>query len=184
MTCIAAVIGSDGVYMGGDSAGVTESFSLSVRRDAKVFHSGPYLLGFTSSFRMGQILQYIVKLPDPPKEPAALFGFMVKDFGAAIREAFKGHGFASKYNEQEYGGTFLVGIGRRLFEIGGDYQVAENVAPFAAVGCGEHLALGALTATEGMRLTPRERVLGALKASERWSAGVRGPFRVLRTRKP
>ena len=39
-------------------------------------------------------------------------------------------------------------------------------------------ALGALFATQGQD-DPRERVLTALRAAERFNAGVRGPFHVL-----
>ncbi|GAA4716378.1 hypothetical protein [Phytohabitans rumicis] len=45
-----------------------------------------------------------------------------------------------------------------------------------AVGCGSDLALGALFATARTRMSPHRRVMVALQAAERFSAGVRGPF--------
>ena len=64
MTAIVGIAEKGSVYIGGDSAGVA-GLSISTRTDVKVFKNGPFVLGFTSSFRMGQILQYKF---DPPKQ--------------------------------------------------------------------------------------------------------------------
>jgi hypothetical protein len=64
----------------------------------------------------------------------------------------------------------------QLFAVYDDYQVAKAADGFAAVGCGDQIALGALFATAGAGLSPRRRVLSALAAAERFNAGVRGPF--------
>ena len=52
MTCIVGLIDGRRVWMGGDSAGVS-GLDITVRADAKVFRNGDFLIGFTSSFRMG-----------------------------------------------------------------------------------------------------------------------------------
>jgi hypothetical protein len=52
VTAIVGLVHEGTVYIGGDSAGVS-GYSMTVRADAKVFTVGPYLLGFTTSFRMG-----------------------------------------------------------------------------------------------------------------------------------
>jgi ATP-dependent protease HslVU (ClpYQ) peptidase subunit len=79
-----------------------------------------------------------------------------------------------KTNEQESGGSFLVGYRGRLFEIQSDYQVAETTYGFAATGCGEDYLLGAMHALAAEK--PEQRILRALAAAEEFSAGVRGPF--------
>lgn len=174
MTCIVGLIEGDTVWMGGDSAGVA-GYSLSVRADAKVFRNGPMLFGFTSSFRMGQLLRYAFTVPD--HDPRTdIDKYMATTFINAVRQCLKDHGFASRTNEVEEGGQFLVGYKGRLFYIGGDYQVGEAVDGFDAVGCGHDLAKGALFATAHLR--GRERALLALQAAERHSAGVRGPFHI------
>lgn len=86
-----------------------------------------------------------------------------------------------KDNEREEGGTFLVGVKGRLYAVYDDYQVATAADGFAAVGSGEQVALGALFATDGAGLSPRRRVMSALAAAERFSAGVRGPFVCLKS---
>ena len=67
MTCIAAITEKGKVYMGGDSAGVS-GYDITIRADEKVFKNGQCVFGFTSSFRMGQLLCYKFKVPvKPPK---------------------------------------------------------------------------------------------------------------------
>ena len=81
-------------------------------------------------------------------------------------------------NEVETGGVWLVGYRGRLFYVGDDYQVGEYACGFGAVGCGEGYALGALFALHNGG-KPKKRIMIALRAAEYFSAGVRGPFRVL-----
>jgi ATP-dependent protease HslVU (ClpYQ) peptidase subunit len=172
MTCIVGLAHEGRVYIGADSAGVG-GLDMMVRADRKVFRNGAFIMGFTSSFRMGQLLW--VKLSPPHRHPdVEVWRYMVGDFAEAVRTCLKTGGFTKTDNGVESGGNFLVGFEGRLFNIGGDFQVGERVDGFDAAGCGESYALGSLAETGG--LAPRERVLRALAAAERFSAGVRGPF--------
>lgn len=175
MTAIVGLVDQGAVYVGGDSAGVS-GYSLTVRADSKVFTNGPYVMGFTSSFRMGQLLRWSLKAPHPEGD---LEQFMATTFVDAVRETLKTGGWLKQDSNRDEGGDFLVGVAGRLFAVFSDFQVGEAVDGYAAVGCGNELALGALHATTGLDLTPRKRVRAALKAAERYSAGVRGPFTVL-----
>jgi ATP-dependent protease HslVU (ClpYQ) peptidase subunit len=101
---------------------------------------------------------------------------VVKHFIDAVRECLKNRGWAAKRDERESGGCFLVGYKGRLFRIDDDYQVGIPADGFAAVGCGDQIAHGALYASA--HLNGRERLELALRAAERFSAGVRGPFHI------
>lgn len=172
MTCIAGLVEGSTVWIGGDSAGVA-GLSMNVRADQKVFRNGPMLFGFTTSFRMGQLLRHTLVIPDhDPRVPVEKY--MATTFVDAVRECLKSNGWACKTNERETGGTFLVGYKGRLFCVFDDYQVGESSDGYDSVGCGCEIAEGALFATAGQ--SPRERIETALKAAERHSAGVRGPF--------
>ena len=173
MTCIAGLIHDGAVYLGADSASCA-SWDITVRADAKVFANGPYILGFTTSWRMGQLLRYA--FTPPPPESADLHAFMCTAFIDGLRQCLKDGGWAEKDKDREAGGQFLVGIGRRLFIVSSDYQVGEPADPYAAVGCGASVALGALHATERRGMKPEKRLGAALEAAERFSNGVRGPF--------
>ena len=172
MTCIAGLIDNGKIYMGADSAGVS-GHSLRVRADEKVFIKGDFIMGFTTSFRMGQLLRYNLRIP-PQGKDTDIFEYMVTSFVESVRKCLKDGGFAEKKDEHEKGGTFLVGYAGRLFCVNSDYQVEETLLPYAATGCGEDIALGALFANG--HLKPEERILQALEAAEQFSAGVRRPF--------
>lgn len=178
MTCVVGLIADKAVIMGADSAGVA-GLSLTVRADPKVFCNGPMLIGYTSSFRMGQLLRFRLEIPPhhPPEKDDFLY--MATDFIDAVRQCFKDHGYTKIDNSREEGGTFLVGYRGRIYEIAADYQVGIPVDGFAAVGCGFEIALGALYTTDGQN--PEERIRLALAAAQRFSAGVREPFVVERS---
>lgn len=173
MTAIVGLVHDGQVHIGGDSAGVA-GWTMTVRADAKVFTNGPFVFGFTTSFRMGQLIRYAVVPPTP--DPADLDAFMATKFVDAIRDCLKAGGWAKKTEEREEGGVFLVGTCGRLFTVHADYQVGEAVDGYTAVGCGDEIALGALYASAGSGLAPQARLGLALEAAQRFSAGVRGPF--------
>jgi ATP-dependent protease HslVU (ClpYQ) peptidase subunit len=175
MTCIVGIAEGGKVYIGGDSAGVA-GLDVTIRSDKKVFHNGDFIFGFTTSFRMGQLLQYSFV---PPKRftDKDLFAYMVTDFINAVRDCFKSAGYAGKDSEVERGGTFLVGHAGRLFSIEGDYQVGEQARGYHSVGCGADYANGSLYTTSG--LTPEARIQKALESAAFFSAGVSAPFNVV-----
>lgn len=177
MTCIAAISHGGKVYMGGDSAG-TSYYDLSVRADDKVFVLGPYVMGFAGSFRMRQLVQYAANFP-APRARDDLSRFMATRFVDAVRECLKAGGLARKEHEEESAdGNFLVGIRGRLFYVESDYNVGEESGPYMAVGSGAGPALGAFFAQK-KEMAPKERVLQALAAAQRFNAAVRAPFRVV-----
>jgi len=177
MTCIVGLIDNGDVYIGGDSAGVA-GLSLSIRADEKVFSNGPFIMGFTSSFRMGQLLRYKF---DPPAQTVSQsdMEYMVTSFIDSARHCFSSNGFGDK--DATVGGSFLVGYKGKLYSIERDYQVGIPTADFDAVGCGSDLALGAMHATEGLK--PMDRINLALEAASRFSAGVSPPFLVFKLSK-
>jgi len=166
--------------MGGDSAGANQSFQLDIRADQKVFIRSNIIMGFTTSFRMGQLLRYRLYIP-PRKKAQELYDYMVTDFIDAVRNCLEKGGYARKEHGVESGGTFLIGIEGRLFIIYADFQVGESTAPYTACGCGTDIALGAMYVTGDIE--PESRIQKALSAAERFSAGVRHPFIILKLEK-
>lgn len=175
MTCVAGLRHDGNVYIGADSAGI-DGIDLVVRADEKVFVVGPYLMAFCGSFRMGQLLRYSLDPPSPRTKD--LPRFMATAFVDAVRKCLKEGGAAEVQHNVETGETFLVGVKGRLFCVDTDFQVAEPDDAYAAIGCGRLIALGALYA-QPKAMAPKNRVLQALSAAQRFSGGVRAPFRVL-----
>lgn len=171
--------------MGADSAGVG-GYSRANRMDPKIYRVGSMLIGFTTSFRMGQLLGYSLTLPRHHAD-VLVENYMATSFINAVRDCLKAGGWAEKEKEQEKGGTFIVAYRSRIFEVQSDYQVGENAEPYSAVGCGSELALGSLHTSSrlfpsGSTMSsgdpsPRDRVQLALEAAAAFSAGVHPPFR-------
>lgn len=176
MTCIVGIETDCGVLIGGDSAGVS-GWSLTTRADEKVFTRSGYAFGFTTSFRMGQLLRYTGTLPTASGvSDSKLDSFLVAKFIPAVRDLLRDGGWLEVDKSRESGGAFLLGVRGRLYEVESDFQVGRSVDGYAAVGCGYDLALGALHATRGLDLSPELRARWALEAAAHHSAGVTAPF--------
>lgn len=176
MTVIVGLVHKNTVYMGGDSAFVGGWYSLAVRPNEKVFDREGVLFGVAGSARAINLLRYHMQVPSGPSED--LPGYMATVFVDAMRDCFKTGGYAKKENEvEDITSSILVGINGRLFEFDSDYQVQEVIG-YSAIGSGGQVALGALYATE--KRNPYYRVQTALEAAEKFNAGVRGPFQILK----
>ncbi|MEV5534962.1 hypothetical protein [Streptomyces prunicolor] len=81
MTVIVGLVHRGRTHLAGDSAGSGGS-QLTIRRDPKVFTNGPYVLGFTTSFRMGRLLHHAFEAPHPEGD---LDRFMATRFINAVR---------------------------------------------------------------------------------------------------
>lgn len=174
MTCVVGVLDKKRrtVTIGADSLG-SDHWEEQVRRDVKVFRVGEFLIGYTSSFRMGQLLRYGFTPPLHPKGMGC-DRYMTTLFVDAVRELFKEGGYTKIDNNREHGGEFLVGYRSNLYTIESDFQVGVPRNGYAAIGSGGMTALGALHVTRGK--ATRQRITAALKAAEEHSVGVRGPF--------
>lgn len=185
MTCIVGIEQEGVVYLGADSAsGGSNSGTIEVRRDRKVFRTrtetGEFIIGFTSSWRMGHLLRWAFK---PPQyniaERIDLHEYMCTDYVNAVRQVFKLAGFAWKKDEHEIAGSFLVGFGGKLFEVDSEYGVGEFEKGYTAIGSGHSYALGSLHATDRIgTMRPERRIGDALTAAAEFSEVVRPPFHV------
>jgi hypothetical protein len=185
MTCIVGYLYRDTVYLGGDSAGTDDSFSQQIRKDPKVFSNGPFIFGFTSSFRMGQLLMSSKFQPWEQNPNQSDYDYMVTDFIDSIRKLFKKGGYLQKNSEgDEIGGTFLVGYKGVLYYVEDDFQIGIIETPYLSIGCGCDLALGSMyTSVETLGGEQQIRkhhindiLTKALEASSKFSAGCKPPF--------
>jgi ATP-dependent protease HslVU (ClpYQ) peptidase subunit len=173
MTCIVGLSENGTVYIGADSASAS-GWEVRASNTPKVFRRGPFIIGYTTSFRMGQILHYQVDLPEAETYDEE---YMVTKFIEAIRTKFKELGFSKIDSNEETGGTFLVGVAGHIYEIADDFQVQSFADGICAIGCGSSYALGAMAA---LKSTPAsDRIERALEIAEYFSGGVCGPFTVL-----
>jgi ATP-dependent protease HslVU (ClpYQ) peptidase subunit len=177
MTCIVGYIDKEGVYIGGDSAAVSEDdLSYNIRTDEKVFTKGEFIFGYSTSFRMGQLLRYKLKIPAHPKGMEN-HQYMVTLFVDAVKRCFQDNDYYEMMTEE--GGSFMIGYKGKLYVILSDFQVAQPKENFAALGCGELIAMGAMYACT--EKDPIKKMEVALNAAVAFSMGVKPPFIFVKT---
>lgn len=173
MTIVVALKTDTGsVIMGADSAGVS-GYSMTHRTDPKIYQVGKMLIGFTTSFRMGQLLGWKLRLSEHDNE-MPVDEYMHTYFISDVISCLKNGGYAKTENGVDQGGQFLVAYRGRIFFIDSDFQIEESRDDYSAIGCAAELAKGCLYATKGEN--PMVRIDKALRCAEHFSAGVRGPF--------
>jgi ATP-dependent protease HslVU (ClpYQ) peptidase subunit len=175
LTCIIGLETTGGVIIGGDSAS-SSALEIEKTRVKKVFRRGRFLIGYTTSFRMGQILQYQLEVTKQVDEQSDL-EYLSTTFIDAVRKCLKVGGFRKTENEQEEGGEFLVGYKDKLYTVYSDFQVNTNADGFAAIGCGASYALGNMWGSSNKR--PEKRIKQALKTAGHFSNRVCGPYHVV-----
>lgn len=177
MTIVVGVVEGGKVTLAADTQG-SAGWDKTYRKDKKVFKAHGILYGFTSSYRMGQILQYHteeVLASDRDKDTHA---YVVKHLVPMWRRVLSANGFAKKKDGEDQAGVFLVGIDGRLFRIDNDFQVGESVKPYEAVGCGESYALGAMFALYGASST-LDLATNAVETAMEFSNGCGGSIDVI-----
>jgi len=184
MTCIVGLVHNGVTYIGADSLG-SNSYMKTVRKDKKVFKlkdTPNAIVGFTSSYRMGQLLMYATGLIDPRDEPNIDHEYIVTRFIPNVIKLFEDGGFSRNHSGEKEGGVFLLGYKDKLFKIDSDYQVEEAFDNYNACGSGETYALGSLMVTENTNLNPYERIRLALQAGTKFAVGVEPPFYIINTK--
>ena len=174
MTCIIAIEHEGKAWMGGDSAAIS-GWDIQQTSNRKVFAVGDFLIGYTDSFRMGQLLQYHLDIPENNLDDD--LRYLVTKFIPAVRECLKDGSYTKIENNQESAGFFLVGYHGRVYKVCSDFQVLRVINAFIATGVGEQYALGALAAMDLQN--PEQAIERALEIAGEFNIGVREPYYVL-----
>ena len=187
MTCIVGLIDKKtGItYMGGDSLG-SNGYSGNINKNRKVFHSkdtSNAVMGYTSTFRMGQVLQFSKGLFDEltVSKNGIDDEYLVNTFIPKLQTLFNNSGIEKNTSGIKSGGSFLLGYKECLYEIQSDYSVLESSNDYNSCGSGEAFAFGSLYTTEKMDLTPIERIHMALQSASKFAVGVSAPFYIINT---
>jgi len=181
MTCIVGYVEDGTVYMGSDSAG-SDWFTYTVRQEPKVFKRpgdrGEMIIGYTSSFRFGQLLEHALEIPIQPKNMND-HKYMVTSFMDAVRKCLGDGGFKKTKNDNEQGGTCLIGYHGKLWEMEDDFQIALCQKIGASVGSGVYAATAVLHILDEYEISPKKKVEKALQIAEKCVTTVKGPFKII-----
>lgn len=173
MTCIVAVKKNGSVVMGGDSCG-SDNYDWCTVGNPKVFRSGGFLIGCTTSFRMIDLLRYRLSVP-LDRSSIGDEEFIRTDFIDSVIKCFSDGGFLENESGVLQGGNFLVGYRGKLYEVQSDFSVLDCPDCGWSVGSGDIAARGSLYTTRDWD-DPYARVRTALESAESIVPSVRGPF--------
>lgn len=186
MTCIVAIKTDDNIYMGWDSSAIRGDTNLRTSL-SKVFKvaggrkGSDCLVGYTDSFRMGQIIEHHHPFGGPAhcKDQEAALEYMIRGFIPSLREVLKERGYARVVNNEEFGGEVMVGFQEYLFCIDKDFQVGIPFENFFAIGAGDISALACLATlkSEGKLLKdPSLSIRTALEIAGKYNSNVSEPY--------
>ena len=181
LTCVVAIKTEHGVIMGCDSCAGGRTSAVVIEKPCKVAKVGEFLIGYTTSFRMGEILHKCITPMghDPRKD---IFDEIVTVLVPQLRKEFKDQGYLVTHEGSDWGGEFILAHGKRIFHVYDDFCVIEYADHFAACGCGEELAMGAMHALDVVNqhkagtTTPKEMLQAALETAAKYSGFVKPPF--------
>lgn len=173
MTCIIATINNGKVHMLGDrlgSNGFTKEIYL---KNDKVFKVEDFIIGYTTSFRMGQILQYSWQPPKHSKDDSD-DEYFYKHVISSLKKTFAANDFGHKDKTEFNGGNFLIGWKGRIFEIQDNLSALEY-SNHASVGSGCYHAVAAMQAMKNFNILaddPESLMKNALHIAADCTTGV------------
>lgn len=178
MTCIIAYEYEGKVIMGGDSAQLS---GFDIDYDKKIFVLGDFIIGHSGYLRFSQIIEYGLTLPEKADGEDDM-RYVVGKLIPAIRQCAKDAGYTRiESSVENTNDDMLIGYHGKIYKVFHDFSVHCPSRHYAAIGCGQDYALGAMaTFREIPHATHVESCIkNALEIAAQFSAGVAPPFYVL-----
>lgn len=169
MTCIVGMVKNDQIYMAGDLMG-SNGYTKKVYPDSKVFLNGEFLLGYTSSFRMGQILEWNWE-PPLRQEGISDRQYMQLNVVESLRDTFATFGYGIKQGLEDLGGTFLIGYRGKLYEMQDNFSLLQN-EDFVAVGSGQYHAEAVMHVLYNTEIHPFDILQEAISTAAHFTSSV------------
>lgn len=191
MTCIAGLEHGGIVTIGSDSQGSSGTkqteYDHSKLFEIEIENSEDKLIGgFTTSFRMGQLLTYSVPSIDAPTECELVHSWLITTVVPTIRNVFSDHDFEQDDNGKAKGGMFLLGYQDKLFVVQSDYSVLRPSNGYIAVGSGRQAAHGCLYAYNTFDeindiYDEQQKIVRSIEAASKHTTSVGGAIHTINT---
>lgn len=139
MTCIVGIEFNNNVYMLGDLC-ASDGNSMTLITRPKVFVKGGVVFGYTTSFRFGQILEFMMPTMSPPSSD--ILEWLITVFVSELRTVLDKASFKDSFQ-------CLVGIKGELYTIQEDFSVLRSANGYTSIGSGSEVALGSLFTSTG-----------------------------------
>jgi len=173
MTCIIGMVEKGIVYMGADSLG-SNGWTKDVFSTPKLFTKEDMLIGYTTSYRFGQLLQYDWSVPERSSKIESDTEYLVKEIVKSIRNLLGSSGAKHVKDSIDEGGNCLIGYRGHIYELQPDFSILTAASDVMVVGSGEQIAMGAMHALDIME--PKKRIKKALDITSELVTSVGGPY--------
>jgi ATP-dependent protease HslVU (ClpYQ) peptidase subunit len=102
--------------------------------------------------------------------------FIMTAFVESLRACLVANRYVDEKGLISLNGRVMVGYEGQLYIVSGDFSVMKSTHPFAAIGDGASVALGALAAIDLSRHHGAGKIQFALEIVEQFMTNVRAPF--------
>lgn len=158
MTCIIAYTNGNSSFIAGDKLG-SNGFTKSVMVEPKIFEKKfikvdenginrteeTIAMGGTTSFRMLQLLDHKLVLPEQAKGTSTI-QYLVHQVIPAIRALFKEEWGHRDTTQEIGGGQFIILHNHVIYEVQEDFSVLQPKTDITSVGSGTYHAIAAMQA--------------------------------------
>ena len=178
MTCILALKRDGKIVLAGDRA-ASVGQSVSVRKHPKIFKVDEFYIGFSGSFRMGQLLQFKLKVKRQTVKQSD-FEYMATTFMDAVKTLFADNNFG----EKDDGGFFLVVYRDEIYKVERDFHVGCCDRDYVSIGTGTDFAHATVkTLLDVGSQSVESIVLRAMETAAFFDQGVKAPFDIITVEK-
>jgi len=187
MTCIIGFTDKENgiTYLGGDSC-ASGGFTKSTINQKKIFKlkdTNNAILGFSGNVRDLNLLQYATGFIDNRDEPNIDEEYMVTKFVPnLIKTMDNGSRCYTSNGQKDMNSYFLLAYKDKLWEIESNYSVLSITDNYNAIGSGCYHALGSMETTEGLNMSPTDRIHKALQVASKFVPSVAPPFYIINTK--
>lgn len=174
MTTIVALKDKDGVYIGSDRQATAGFFAMQIKGETGkwvISEDGRWAVGHCGRFRTQNIISeereaLFHKISDPGDFVNRLQDVLKRyEFDLRPSKGKDDDGDSDRHNNMD--SWLILCSSDSIYAIDHDFTVLE-IEDFIARGSGFSFAMGALSATDGMKIKPEERVESALAISAKY----------------
>lgn len=175
MTIIAAIENQGKIFLGSDSAASNDNLIDRLDR-SKIIKRKNIAIAFCSSFRVGQIIEYNFDFSKIRKSERWLFS----KFPELMRKTLEKNG-AKCFDDGDKiagAGEFIIGHCGKIYVMQSDFSILRTDREYAALGSGQHFALGSFHSTANIA-DARERITLAMEAACEFDPQCTSPLHVV-----
>jgi ATP-dependent protease HslVU (ClpYQ) peptidase subunit len=171
MTCIVGINTGKKIIIAGDNMGSNGFVSMRDKKP-KVFKKDGFIFGVCGSYR---IMQLLVNKFEAPKR---FIGQTTDDYiyNTVVNNIYSifdsNNALELKDGLKRFEGSFLFGYEKELYQMCGNFQVHINSKNYDECGSGGYHAIASLYSTEGLNITPEDRLRKAIECANEFVISV------------